>query len=207
MPQNSLAGPFRLTKAQVKPAAATLARAFQDDPQVAHYIPDATTRERLSPHIFEFFIRYGLFWGEVYAASANLEGVAVWLPHDKARATLWRTIPSGGVSPLCRLGARTTRRIRRTGRHVHSIRERHARFPHWYLQVIGVDPAFRGKGHAGRLLGSRLERIDRERLPCWVETQNVRNVALYERFGFRCVQEGVIPGTAVHLWSMLRDPS
>ena len=74
----------RLTKAQIKPAAETLVQAFQDDPLIAYFIPDASERNNKSPYIFHLLIRYGLLYGEVYAISPNLEGVAVWLPSEKA---------------------------------------------------------------------------------------------------------------------------
>ncbi|MFH0748975.1 MAG: hypothetical protein V1915_03555 [Candidatus Bathyarchaeota archaeon] len=39
----------RLMKAQTKRAGETLARAFQDDPLVAYFIPDADKRKTLLP--------------------------------------------------------------------------------------------------------------------------------------------------------------
>ncbi|MDO9579913.1 MAG: hypothetical protein Q7J06_05025, partial [Bacteroidales bacterium] len=100
----------RLTKAQVRPAAGMLARAFQDDPLMAYFFPDASERENRLPYIFEFLIRYGILYGEVYATSPNLEGVAVWLPSEKVDMTPWRMIRSGDFSILFRLGTKSLRR-------------------------------------------------------------------------------------------------
>ena len=38
------------------------------------------------------------------------------------------------------------------------------------------------------LILARTERIDRDRIPCYVITHNPDNVAYYERFGFRVMQ-------------------
>jgi GNAT superfamily N-acetyltransferase len=55
---------------------------------------------------------------------------------------------------------------------------------HWYLPLIGVDPAHQGKGHGGALLTYALQRCDRDGLPAYLESTNPRNVPLYERHGF-----------------------
>jgi hypothetical protein len=49
-----------------------------------------------------------------------------------------------------------------------------------------------------------LERIDKEGLPCYLETQNPENIPLYEHFGFKVMEEGVIPGSPVKQFAVLR---
>jgi hypothetical protein len=49
-----------------------------------------------------------------------------------------------------------------------------------------------------------LERIDREHLPCFLETNTEKNVAIYRRFKFEVVSEDKIPGTEVTSFAMLR---
>jgi hypothetical protein len=39
-----------------------------------------------------------------------------------------------------------------------------------------------------------------------LETGTARNVSLYERFGFRVVEEADAPGGGPHVWFMRRDP-
>jgi GNAT superfamily N-acetyltransferase len=56
--------------------------------------------------------------------------------------------------------------------------------PHWYLPLIGVDPACQGKGHGSALMAYALERCDRNRLPAYLESTNPRNIPMYRRFGF-----------------------
>jgi hypothetical protein len=54
------------------------------------------------------------------------------------------------------------------------------------------------------LLRPVLERIDRERMPCFLETNTAKNVAIYRRFGFEVVSEDKVPGTEVTSFAMLR---
>jgi len=92
------------------------------------------------------------------------------------------------------------------GRFADSLHRRLVPYPHWYLQIIGVDPAHQGEGFSSRLLRPVLERIDLERMPCFLETNNEKNAAIYRRFGFEVLSEDKLPGTEVTSFAMLRKP-
>ena len=79
----------------------------------------------------------------------------------------------------------------------------HPKEPHWYLPLIGVDPAHQNKGHGDALMRYALERCDRDKLPAYLESTNPRNVSLYRRHGFEAL--GTIQaGTSPTLVPMLR---
>ncbi len=90
------------------------------------------------------------------------------------------------------------------GRYVDDLHRKLVPYPHWYLQIIGVDPAYQGQGFSSQLVRPMLERIDREHLPCFLETNIEKNVAIYQRFGFGVVSEDEIPGTELMSFAMLR---
>jgi ribosomal protein S18 acetylase RimI-like enzyme len=92
------------------------------------------------------------------------------------------------------------------GRFENSVHRKLVPYPHWYLQIIGVDPAYQGQGFSSRLLRPVLERIDRERMPCYLETNNAKNVAIYRRSGFEVISEDRMPDTEVTTFAMLRGP-
>ena len=90
---------------------------------------------------------------------------------------------------------------------LHAMFERMAEYhpnePHWYLPLIGVDPARQGRGYGGALLSHALEQCDRDHLPAYLESTNPRNVSLYKRHGFEAL--GTIQvGTSPPLVPMLR---
>ena len=196
---------FRLTKAQIKPAAEMLTRAFQDNPGLAYYFPDESERKNKSHHLHQFMLCHGLIYGEVYATSPNLEGLAVWLPSENANMSLWRVIRSGGLSMIYKLGIKAASQVRPFGDYVSSVHKRHVPFRHWYLLGLGVDPDYQGQGYASALLKAMFTRIDKERLPCYLETQNANNVPIYQHYGFKVVEEGIVPNTRVTNWAMLRE--
>ncbi|MDQ8726613.1 N-acetyltransferase [Bradyrhizobium sp. LHD-71] len=65
----------------------------------------------------------------------------------------------------------------------------HPHEPHWYLPLIGVDPAQQGKGFGDALMSYALERCDRDRAPAYLESSNPRNIPLYRRHGFEPLGE------------------
>lgn len=75
--------------------------------------------------------------------------------------------------------------------------------PHWYLYMVAVAPAARGRGIGGRLLGHGLKRVDAEGLPAHLESTTPDSRRLYERFGFRQVAELAGSGLPVY-WAMTR---
>jgi len=198
---------LRLGKSQIKPAAEVLAKAFQDDPLFTYFIPDASVRKNKLPQAFRMMVRYGVLYGEVYATSPNFEGVAVWLPADKVRVTLWRGIRSGGLTYTLNLGLKSILRQIAAGDCMASMHRRHASYPHWYLFLLGVDPALQGKGYASTLLRAMLARTDGEHLPCYLDNTNEKNVSMYQHFGFRVIEEYKVPNTQISIWAMLREPT
>jgi len=196
----------RLNKTHVKAAAEVLTRAFEDDPLLGHAFSDRPEMKRKAPSpLFECDLGYGVRYGEVHATSANLEGVAVWLPSDNYPMTPWRLMRSVPLPVILSVGrSGVTSRMKKVGAYLDATHARLAPFRHWFLQVVGVDPRFQGKGYAGRLLRPMLSRIDQERLPCYVDTLVEKNVRLYEHLGFELMEKSEIPETGLCSWAMLR---
>ena len=186
-----------LTESQIEPAAGTLARAFHDYPVFTYVFPDASERDNELPLLLQSFVRYGVLNGEVYATSRNLEGVAVWMPPDHTSVS----------SPFPGVSQDALDRMAYWGRETGSIRKRHVPSAHWFLMIIGVSPEFQGRGHASILLNPVLARIEQQHVPCYLDTELEKNVTLYERFGFRVVDDMEIPDTGVRSWGMLRQDS
>jgi len=195
---------LRLTLKERDAGAAVLGRAFAEYELLRYYFPDETQRRAVGATFVFIALSVCLKYGEVYATSEKLEGVAAWLAPGKAPFGGWQIIRSVPLSILVRFGRQGAGRLRAYGRFVDNLHRRVVPYPHWYLQIIGVDPAYQGQGFSSRLVRSVLERIDRERMPCYLETNSVKNVAIYRRFGFEVLSEDKMPGTAVTSFAMLR---
>ena len=51
-----------------------------------------------------------------------------------------------------------------------------------------------------------LERLDMKKIPCYLNTQNEKNISLYEHFGFRVIDQLTLPDSDILHTAMLRDP-
>jgi ribosomal protein S18 acetylase RimI-like enzyme len=81
----------------------------------------------------------------------------------------------------------------------------HPQEPHWYLPLIGVDPARQGQHLGDRLMAHALARCDADGLPAYLESSNPRNISFYQRHGF--VELGKIQaGSSPTIVPMLRRP-
>jgi GNAT superfamily N-acetyltransferase len=81
----------------------------------------------------------------------------------------------------------------------------HPAEPHWYLPMIGVDPARQGKGYGSALLKHALARCDRDDKLAYLESSNPKNIPLYKRHGFELL--GTIRvGSSPPLFPMVRKP-
>jgi len=195
--------PILMDSALVKKAGELLGRAFQDDPVGSYHIPDPVKRARLSHYKYEMVVRIGLRYGEVYITSDKMEGLAVWLPSGKDVSWLRMMEIGAWVLPL-KFGLGFIRRMMKTNKHSSAVHYHVAPFPHLYLAILGVDPAYQGKGYAGNLLTPMLDRLDKQQMPCYLDTEKEENVPIYERFGFRVVDVSAHPGTDLKFWAMLR---
>lgn len=195
---------LKIEKAHVKPASKMLARAFRDDPVEKYAYPELGGYDPRLPHAFEVMLRIGMKYGYAFTTSPRLEGVAVWAKIEKPEYPFWRMLLAGVMIPAMRMGWGAGRRMQALSSKLEKKHEQIISGIHWYLQLIGVEPEFQGKGYASRLIRGMLPRIDEESLPCYLETELEENTLIYGHFGFQTLEVFDIPDTPLKMWLMLR---
>jgi len=197
---------LRLEKVHIKPASLMLTRAFKDDP-MSDIFPDPEERRVKTPYVNEFSLRYDLPHGCSFITSSRLEGIVIWR-HSTMNPgiSFWRMLTSGAIWPAMKIGWKALRKIKVFDQYVIRKRRELAPAKHWYLAVLAVDPQHQGKGYASKLLNEMLSNIDKEGLPCYVETEGEKNVSMYQHFGFKVIDEFIVPNTTGKLVAMLREP-
>jgi ribosomal protein S18 acetylase RimI-like enzyme len=194
-----------LERAHTQQAMAALGKAFANDPLMKYVIPDEDKRPQATPELYGGIIRYALLYGKAYTTS-NVDGAACWLPPDQSSPSLLRMLKAGMLKVPFLLGWKSYRRLTGFEAQAEILHKRHATQPHWYLWALGVDPACQGKGFGGILLQPILARADREKTPCYLETQNEKNLHFYEKHGFEVCEHKEVFKNAVNTWAMLRQP-
>ncbi|WP_238782947.1 GNAT family N-acetyltransferase [Streptomyces monomycini] len=190
--------PQRATVDDARLVSSTLARAFDDDPMMRWFFPDDSSRETgLTRYFTTLFTRQYAHHGVCERTGA---AAAFWVPPEgQAKA-----VPDAEtVQELQDILGDRAPLFRDT---VMAAAEHAPQEPHWYLAVIGADPAAQGQGHGAALLRSGLAQADAAGLPVYLESSKPSNVPVYEHFGFVVRGEMELPGGGPKLWAMRRDP-
>lgn len=191
-------------KTDVAELSRTLARAFYDDPVMVWLFPDERRRTAQLCRLFATVTRHhhlprgGV---EVACDGSEIGAAALWNPPNEWQETRWTQL---AMTPMFVrvFGARSGQ-----GRAIQELMKRvHPEEPHWYLAVIGSDPPVRGKGFGQVVMRSRLDRVDAEHAPAYLESSKFQNLAYYQRFGFEVTDEVVLPDGGPTMWPMWRRP-
>ena len=86
---NDLNSLFRLNKSNIKSASKVAAKAYFEADDFSSFSMDSSKRMKYLIKTMNLTFQYSLKFGEVYATSQNLEGVAAWLPHNKIHISYW----------------------------------------------------------------------------------------------------------------------
>jgi ribosomal protein S18 acetylase RimI-like enzyme len=177
----------------------SLASAFLDDPVSAYSFPDAARRESI---LRDFFVvqlsRTYLPRGEVYTTTEQA-GAVMWLAPDAQFPTLRDQLAYLRVS----LSAGRWLPARRLSLLLQRLRPAE---DHYYLGVIGVEPAHQRRGLGTALMQPGLARCDARHLGAYLECSTEANTRFYGRHGFRVTREIRAPRGGPPLWLMWREP-
>ena len=203
----STAAAAPLDPVNVDAAATVLLRAFADDPGLRFVLPDPVARERLGHALAHAVLRYALRCGTPLATPGAVRGVALWFAPDAPIPTHEDLIETGLAAIPDRIGPAAWGRFQRLLDHLDALHPLHAPEPHWYLAMLGVDPAWQRRGIGESLLRPIFAAADRGGLCCYLEAPTAENARYYERRGFRVLAETDVPDSGVHVWLMRRDPA
>jgi ribosomal protein S18 acetylase RimI-like enzyme len=170
--------------------------AFCADPLTRWAMPEAAVYLAAMPGSVRAFGGNGFAHGTVFFLD-GCAGAAMWLPpgvepdYERLAALMEEHVSPTILPDLSAV-------FEQMARH-------HPEEPHWYLPLIGVDPACCGRGLGSALMEHALQRCDAEGRPAYLESSNPRNIPLYERHGFHSLGT-VQVGSSPPVMPMLRPP-
>jgi GNAT superfamily N-acetyltransferase len=171
-----------------------LTLAFGVDPMARWSLPDPARYLATFPSLAKAFGGNAFEKGTAYIAD-GFTGAALWLPPgiESDEESLKRLFEENTADDI--------------KEDMQGIFEQMGKFhptePHWYLPMIGVDPACQGAGIGSALMTEALKAVDRDGVIAYLESSNPRNVSLYQRHGFEVIGEIRSGGSPV-LRPMLR---
>lgn len=189
--------------ADLSSAARVLADAFHDDPIQVWLLPDERRRRARLQRVFRAELGHFHPLGRTLIAPTpedDIGSVALWAPPGR-----WRTPPSAAVRLLLAYASTVGPRALAGLRLLREMDRAHPDQPHWYLGVLGTDPAHQGRGLASAVLEPVLRECAGVGVPAYLESSKEANVPFYERHGFAVV--GVIEARgAPPVWRMWYEP-
>jgi len=193
----------RATRSEADIVGATLADAFRDDPVFEFLVPaDAKGREVRLVTFFTSMARTYLRRDKHVYVGGEGRGAALWSPPGS-----WRLPPSEIVRETPASIKAFGRGLPKALRLLTQVEGLHPKEPHhWYLGYLGTRCDSQGQGVGSAMLREVLAQADDTRMPAYLESSNERNLTLYERHGFRVVEEIKALGTGPSIWRMWRDP-
>ena len=203
---SALDGLTKLSKSDIGLTIDLLLRTFWDDPLSAYFFPNKEERKKLLPALFKFRVKRPFQYGDVYATSSRLEGVAIWQHSNTVNSTLWKHLRAGGLGFYRTMGRNRVNQMMKMDQFTNQRRAKYAVTPYMHLGPIAVNPELQGQGYASKLIRPMLERLDRQELPCYLETQSEFNVSIYEHYGFEVLAKGNVPIVNIPHWDMMRFP-
>jgi ribosomal protein S18 acetylase RimI-like enzyme len=185
-----------VTPSNADQAVGTVVLAFSADPVARWFYPDSHQYLLHLPSFVRAFAGKAFEYNSAYHVDGYL-GAALWLPPDVHPdengliALLQRTIPEEKQQEIFAF--------------IEQMDSSHPSEPHWYLPMIGVDPAKQGNGYGSALLKHALERCDNDGKLAYLESSSSKSIPLYQRHGFELL--GTIQvGSSPPLFPMLRKP-
>src|SRR5918992_6032422 len=112
----------RLDRSHAKAATETLVKAFRNEQPFLYYFPDEVKRERITTSLISMAVFSALKYGEVYATSHDMEGIATWMPSENYPITFWRALRAIPLS--------VTLGFASFGQYIDSVHARLAPFKH-----------------------------------------------------------------------------
>lgn len=175
-------------------AIGVITLAFSTDPVARWMYPDANEYLRYFPEFIRAFAGRSFENGTAYLVP-KAGGAALWLPptvepdDDPLIGLFWSSTSNDVQKDLFPI--------------FDQMGAFHPKESHWYLPMIGVEPAAQGRGIGASLMQHALANCDADDVPAYLESSNPRNISLYERFRFEVI--GTIhSGDAPPLYPMYR---
>jgi ribosomal protein S18 acetylase RimI-like enzyme len=176
-------------------------RAFDQDAHFNWLVRQDRQRVPALNRLFKLILTDLLHPGGELFITNDAKGAAIGLPPDT-----WQLGPITQLRFLTRYASIASwKNLISRGIGLNLLERRHPSVPHYYIQVIAVDPDYQSSGYGDALLKKVLNQCRHNNLPVYLETGQKNNLAYYDRYGFKVCGDTRLPG-GLHLWSLLRNP-
>lgn len=196
---------IRLDNKDLSWISEVLTEAFLNKPPYNQIFTEPN-HQRLTYFFINFLCKYALKYGECYTTTEKT-GVALWLKPQAPDISFLKACFHGMYAAPIKMGAKTFFHFMMFVTHISRRHRKCIAKPHYYLLLIGVSPEAAGQGIGTQLLSSMLKRAAEEKIAVYVETQNINNLAFYQKESFKLIEQTEIPFVqTLSNWGMIKQP-
>ena len=195
-----------LQQTQTEKATEILTNAFYNDPMFRYIMPEEPAKYNALKWFCRMTLDVSQPYNQIYTTPGDLKGIAAWIPPGHAPLSTLRLLQAGLYALPFKLGWNNTGRFMSLFSIIEEHHKHEMQEPHWYLFMLGVEPAYQSQGIGSMLVQPVLKQADSEGLPCYLQTSTESAIRFYQRHGFEVVWKGELPGDSSYIWTMKRDP-
>lgn len=140
------------------------------------------------------------------SADNKASSVAIFIPSKFTNIGGMRYLFNGGFGLIGRMGMPAAKRMSRYEKYTLKIMKENINDDAWYVFNFCTRPEYRHTGLSSSTMRPMLDYLDRVKKSLYLETHKKENVAMYEHFGFKVVNESKISGSDCDFYAMLRTP-
>jgi len=192
----------QLKKSDIQQASKIFALAMFNDDLHAWFFPEAKTRLQKLENLYQFILQPQL--RHSYKVSPNMEGFCIWEKPDEHQSAITLYDIYYGFSLIHKVGLKSLFRMIRYQIWSTKIRNSLTIDRYWYLYVVVVSPEFQGKGFASKMIKPFLENATNLGEAVYLETQNIHNVPIYEKYGFNLIASKEFGKTGIKQYCMMK---
>ena len=198
--------PYQFTYRQI---AEALQAALRDDPffNTMERITssDATEAKEAMIRYMDYSMVEARTYGELYMPKDGHYGASIWSkPHDERLARQKSDAKKAFI--LAQMGSASLKTYTDIVDFMSAQTEELLPANIWYLSILGIDPAFQGRGFGKGLVETILDKADGREIPTYLETYTPRNKTFYQRLGYQEAVSISEPVTEAEYTVMIREP-
>jgi ribosomal protein S18 acetylase RimI-like enzyme len=190
------------------------AQAFYPTDLYAYVAEEEKIRLTFLEAIFRYRITLGVAYGQTELVEANgrIIGVAVWTPPN-TYADSYQTAQKvlDGIGPMVEAVSPFPGQVRDRWLNFFNLflsaRDAIISHPYWSLTPIAVRPEHQGRKVASSLLRKKFSEFDRQKLPCFLGTQDDQGRDIYLHYGFDINRQDTVGDSNIISYSMVKPPN
>lgn len=197
-------GLYIATKKDINKLSENAMEAYQEYP-LHIWFSGGSYNPQASKIIMQISLKTMMKKAVIYADSSEINGFAVWLPPGFKGTNSLLFLLNGGLRLIFYSGFGIIKKLIEYENAAMSLKKKITNHNDWYAYNLSVVKKVRGQGLATKLFKPMLDFVSEKKAICYLETNNEKNVSLYEHFGFKIAEKSFVPNTKISHYAMIRQ--